>query len=168
MGFSNVTVTGTLVASNGQPVTGAEVTATLSAAIHNDGTTLVGIARTAVTSATGAFSVTVPANTDEGTFPPGSYYTFSCPAAELNAAVVVPASPVVVEFASLPAAPAGAGEVLSVFGRTGAVVAKSGDYTAAQVTGALAATQAANVPVLTATPAEIVESLIAAGIMAAE
>jgi predicted membrane protein len=50
----------------------------------------------------------------------------------------------------------GGGAVSSVFGRTGAVTAQSGDYTAAEVgadaSGAAAAAQAASTPVLTQTP----------------
>jgi hypothetical protein len=96
----------------------------------------------------------------------GSYYTFACPAASFEAEIIVPAGGGPVTLASLMAAPSGTGEVLSVFGRTGAVAAKSGDYKASEVTGALEATQAKHVAT-SGTAKEIIESLTAAGIMAA-
>ncbi len=136
MGFTNVTVEGQLTASNGVPVAGVEVTATLSEAVHNGGTSFVGIARTAVTSATGQFSLTVPANTDPGTYPSGSYYTFTSSDGTLESEVVVGPSDGPVQLAQLQPAPSATGEVLSVFGRTGAVVAKTGDYAVGNVTGA--------------------------------
>ena len=138
-GFSMSKVAGVLTAANGNPVAGALVTATLSEAVHNAGVSYSGSFNTK-TSATGRFEISVPSNTDEGTFPAGSFYTFSCLAASLVSEVIVPPSSTLLQFASLPVAPSAAGEVASVFGRTGVVVAKSGDYTAAQVTGAASET----------------------------
>ena len=165
MGLTVVKVVGQLIGSNGEPIAGQPVVATLSEIIHNSGTTASTTPLNTLTSATGAFELDLFANTDEGTAPQGSFWTIVCAAAGLNSSVVVNPAQGRVEFASLPAAPAAAGEVASVFGRTGAVVAKSGDYTAAQVTGALAATKAAKVEPATGTVEEVIESLRAAGIM---
>ena len=136
MGFTMTRVVGVLTATDGAPVAGALVTASLSEAIHNGGTSYVGPFSTK-TSSTGRFDLVVPALTDEGTSPAGAFYTFACTEAGLNSDVIVPGSGVPLPFAVLPVAPSAAGEVASVFGRTGTVVAKSGDYTAAQVTGAV-------------------------------
>jgi hypothetical protein len=136
MSFTMTTIMGRLIKSNGEPVAGALVTATLSEVIHNGGTSFGGTAFGASTSATGVFELTVPSNTDEGTYPSGSYYTLVCKAAELESEVIVQPSSIPVQLANLPPAPSATGEVASVFGRTGAVVAKSGDYTVAEVTSA--------------------------------
>ena len=92
-GFSMSKVAGVLTAANGNPVAGALVTATLSEAVHNAGVSYSGSFNTK-TSATGRFEISVPSNTDEGTFPAGSFYTFSCLAASLVSEVIVPPSSV--------------------------------------------------------------------------
>lgn len=110
MGFSNVTVEGQLTSSNGVAVAGVEVTATLSAGMQNSGTSFVGIVRTTVTSATGKWRLTVPANTDVGTFPAGSYYTFKSSDGTLEQKAVVSPSAVAVQLSRLAVGGAGGGE----------------------------------------------------------
>lgn len=145
MGLSWVTITGRAVQSNGQPAAGSVVQAVLSAPILNGDEMEHGVWLTS-TAADGSWELTVPANSDPGTVPLGTYYTVTEPLSELDSRVVVAPSPQPVNFGSLAAAPGGAGEVLSVFGRTGAVVAKAGDYTAAEVTNAATQDEVAAIP----------------------
>jgi len=158
MSFTRTTVVGRLHLANGEPAAGVPVTAALSATMHN-GTQQTPVGTVAVsTSATGDFSFTLPANTDEGTFPPGAHYTFECAATGLDQEAVVPASSEPVLLASLAVAGGGVGAT-GPTGPTGGTGAKG----ATGATGPV--TKAAYVAPLTGTTKEVIESLIAAGIM---
>ncbi len=137
--LSYVTVTGKQIGPNGQGVKGGIVVATLSAKFLNRGNKLLvtGPYQTE-TAQDGSWSLTLPANTDDDSLPADTYWTFTESVSGLNAAVSLSASAVPVDLNSLPTAGGGGGggDVSSVFTRTGAVTAQSGDYSVGQVTGA--------------------------------
>ena len=139
-GFTQVTVVGQLTDAAGKPAAWALVTATLSEPIQNGVESRDTTPYSARTSSTGVFQIKVPANTDPGTFPAESFYTFVCSESGLESEVIVQPAAGLVPFASLAPVPSSIAEVASVFGRTGKIVAEAGDYTAAEVTGAASET----------------------------
>ena len=180
MAFTLTTVTGRLHLANGEPAANVPVTAALSKTIFNGGAQAPVGTTTVSTSATGDFLFVLPANGDEGTFPPGSHYAFKCAANGLNQEAVVPPSEEPVLLTSLatagggvgatgPTGPTGGTGAKGATGPSGGPTGPEGPTGAKGATGATGpvAGPAAYVDPSGGTVAEVIESLIAAGMMKA-
>lgn len=77
MSFTQVSLTGTLLSQTGAVIAGASVRITLSHEMSDGSTGLypANYGQQVVSSSSGTFSVTVPANDDSTTVPVGTYYT---------------------------------------------------------------------------------------------